>query len=171
MTKKEFIKGCIGRSPEVNPHTGMLHLVRTAGSYIPGQCLTNESAREFLSSLNWNERKRHQLEEGVYNPSGDCRYFQAIRPEGVDAIEGVSLLRDLPEGVTVMWRDGSHQQELVANMNATKTRTVSLITGPGGEDGDIVWTWYPGRFTPFVRVAPGTPRDKLPGNITVKLMW
>jgi hypothetical protein len=162
-----FVSASVANSPATNPQTGLDHLVRSAGSYVPGECLTDGSARKFLSTRNWVEILKDDLEDGVYNPSGICRYWQAELP--MDAVQGVALLKDVPAD-KVAWRQGSHQMELVADVQTKPTRTVSLITGPG-EDGPIVWTWFPGEFTPFIRVEPGTPIEQIPGNATVKLAW
>lgn len=162
-----FVSTAIANSPKTNPQTGADHLVRTAGSYIPGECQTDAAARQFLSGLNWKEVVKEDLADGVWNPSGICRYFQAEIP--MDAVQGVALLKDVPTD-KVVWRQGSHQEELVADVPTKSTRKVSLITGPLG-DNTIVWTWFPGDFTPFVRVEPGTPVCEIPGNATVKLAW
>lgn len=162
-----FVSNAINNSPVTNPQTGLDHLVRSAGSYIPGECQTDESARQFLSSLDWEEVVEEDLAEGVYNPAGCCRYFQASI--SMNAVQGVALLGDVPPE-KVSWKQGSHQKELVADVPTKSTRTVSLITGPLG-DNTIVWTWFPGAFTPFVRVEPETPISEIPGNATVKLAW
>jgi len=165
-----FVTAAISKSPVNNPQTGLPHLVRSAGSYIPGYCLTDSSAREFLNAVVWVERLKEELPEGVWHPAGICRYWQGILPHGCpDGIQGVALKKDVPERL-ISWADGSHQRELVADFPLVRTRVISLITGPLGED-TVVWTWYPGHFTPFVPVTPDTPVKDVPGNATVKLRW
>lgn len=168
---KTFVASAITRSPKINPNTGALHLVRSAGSFIPGKCLTDEDARAYLSALDWNELSKADcdaIDAGIYHPAGIARYFQAQLPEV--AIQGIALKRDIPVE-KISWEKGSHNQmELVAKVPTKETTLVSLIVGPG-EDGEIVWTWFPGQLTPFVPVNPETPISEIPDNATVKLAW
>jgi hypothetical protein len=82
---------------------------------------------------------------------GACRYWQATIEE--TAYEAVALLSELNDRQlrTVRVQRGHHGtiEHTSAGIKPSVTTTIHLITGPA-EDGNVVYTWYPGRLT-----APG----------------
>jgi len=81
------------------------------------------------------------------------RYFKFDVPKESVAYESVVLLEDL-EGAAlndVRVREGAHGYELyIPNVKFNPGRVTSgwIILGPTeGVEGDVVYTWYPGRMT------------------------
>jgi|TARA_R110000851_G_scaffold216253_1_gene369157 hypothetical protein len=85
---------------------------------------------------------------------GVARYFKAELPAGYEAMEAVVLVADLMKMGRLdelRVREGSHGPEFYipgepAGLGEKKTDVVWMILGPS-DDGEVVWTWYPGRMT------------------------
>lgn len=90
-----------------------------------------------------------------------ARYFKAALPSGYEATEAVVLVEDLMKmGSSTGFgsrldelrvREGAHGPEFYIpgkpeGLGEKKTNIVWIILGPS-EDGEVVWTWYPGRMT------------------------
>ena len=81
------------------------------------------------------------------------RYFKFNIPKESVAYEAVVLLEDLKGSVLdeVRVREGAHGYELYipeVKFNPGRVRTGWIILGPTDDvEGDIVYTWYPGRMT------------------------
>jgi len=86
-----------------------------------------------------------------------ARYFRASLPSDFTAWEGVALIADIAEAGRldeVRVRMGPHGPEFYVQaeintgscISAKKTDVVWIILGPS-DDGEVVWTWYPGRMT------------------------
>ena len=134
----------------------MKGFVRTArGSYVVGLndmsktvnflYEVSESAVE-ASHEEVNEECPGAAREGV-------RYFRFDIPNDFVAYEGVALLEDIGEDFLseVRVRMGAHGYELYiprVKFNPGRVASGWIILGPTeGVEGDIVYTWYPGRMT------------------------
>jgi hypothetical protein len=87
----------------------------------------------------------------------ECRYYRFPLPQ--DATQAICLVEDLTDEQldTVRLRRGHHGNvELVSPVVvATPVDFGHVIVGPH-EGEQVVWTWYPGRVTPYVNTQRAT---------------
>jgi len=142
---------------------------RPRGSFIPSLREAGDegvATSGFLLTQKWVEVTEEV--RGMGAAFGQCRYFRA--EIGVPAHEAACLVSELtPEELAeVRLRPGHHGGvELVAEtLPLRSTNVVHLIVGhkdgpslPVYDDdaeGAVVYTWYPGRITPSVKVSDAT---------------
>jgi hypothetical protein len=166
---KMNIETFIGNAVANTTHT----LVRTAGSYIEGVAETEEDAKAFILSQDWTLLTKEdcdKIDPALYHPQGICSYFNATIEDNLVAWQGVDLKGNIPDS-DIKWVKGAHQDELQApSVVPKRTKQLCLIIGKH-EEKMIVFTWFPGIWTPFIPVSPGTPIKDVPDNATVKLAW
>jgi hypothetical protein len=139
------------------------------GSYVEG--LNDlDSTLKFLYNLSARFEEVPHSEVNAECPGAarvPARYFRASVPTEYSAYENIVTVRDLVgEGQleNIRIREGAHgleffvPQEAECEIGSKRTDNVWIILGPS-EEGEVVWTWYPGRMT------AGSPLD----NHAVKL--
>jgi hypothetical protein len=160
-----------------------LHLVRPAGSRVVGQTRSRtdvkggEEIAKFLKSLRWSDVTDETRAKGA--GYGQVRYYRARVPAGVRAYESVLLWGELDpskrERVRVV--EAFHQNmkptdpvryELVSDIPEHEVSVIHMAVGDLQNHAKaptrrsaFVYTWYPGRITPFVPFDP----SKFPAGV------
>tara|TARA_R110002153_G_scaffold36023_7_gene106868 strand:+ start:4540 stop:5061 length:522 start_codon:yes stop_codon:yes gene_type:complete len=126
------------------------------GSYVMGLDDLS-STLNFLAeySNRFNEISHSEVNDECPGAArGVARYFKAALPDGYEAMEAVVLVDDLMKMGRLdelRVREGSHGPEFyipgeLVDLGEKKTDVLWIILGPS-DDGEVVWTWYPGRMT------------------------
>ena len=143
------------RSEDMKRHmSGFVRINR--GSYVTGLEDLPATLR-FLSEYSNQFAEVPHSEVNAECPGaarGAARYFKAQLPSGYEAMEAVVLVEDLMKMGRLdelRVRKGAHGPEFyipgaAAGLGEKKTDVVWIILGPS-DDGEVVWTWYPGRMT------------------------
>ena len=168
MSYSEFINTAIANTLS-SEKQGPTYFVRPAGSFVAGQTRDKTDTNggreiaEWLTKLpgTWVEVTSEVERSG--ERFGKVRYFQKkVAGLPIEAYEGVLLWGELtPEQrATVRVQTAHHAanaEELVTDQIPLKRATrITIMIGDKenpqevpGVDEQIVYTWYPGRITPF----------------------
>ena len=170
FSRSNPLKGFIDQAIENTLHSatqGPTYFVRPAGSFVVGQTrdksdsVGGDQIATWLRNLTgWVEVTNQVREMGA--GFGQVRYFQAPIPSQYEAYEGVLLWGELtPAQQRQVFVQQAHHaanaEELVAyDIPLKRANIVSILVGAAGNPHEdpipghqIVYTWYPGRITPF----------------------
>jgi hypothetical protein len=130
---------------------GYKHFERPVGSGISN--MSGEEAAKFLLSAPMVDVTDSTAED-IKAPGAS--YYRFNIPSRYEAFQGVKLLEDLP---TEEWKNirivkGHHgfPELQYSGVCATPVDFGHMIVGPH-EGKQIVYTWYPGELTPFIKLG------------------
>lgn len=165
-----WVAAAIGRTVGAK---GLGHFARPAGSTLTGLDVSDgEAVVGFLrlrsyyypGELGWEDVTAEVQRAG--SAFGRCRYYRAHLFGEVKGLERVALLSELAEEDlgrvrVVQGHHGGFELQLPGGASR-ETDVVHIILGnpddPDLEPGDwsVVYTWYPGRITPAVKLGSAT---------------
>jgi hypothetical protein len=166
MENDHFVREAIQNSLD-SAKQGPTYFVRPAGSFVVGQSRDKtdahggtEIAHWLMSLSGWREITPEVVEMGA--SYGRVRYFQTSVPRGCEAYEGVLLWGEMTpkQQDSVRVQPAHHtanKEEFVTDQVPLKRASVISIMVGSSVDANtvpvsgqqIVYTWYPGRVTPF----------------------